>query len=620
MKQIHYIGHKQFLFGLQEIADQLAFTLDPSGYEISCCKTGTGICVEIHDHKASVTYGRDSEFFRAFSLALQYVDGADRHIEASCDFQRMGTMQNSASYVMSVDGLKEFIRQNALMGYTYLELYMEASYEVPGEPYFGYMKGRLSQQELKELVRYAREFCIDLIPSVQTLGHMADLFKWNAFYEVSDISNTLLADYERTYELIDHMLASLSACFDTPRINLGMDEAYFMCVGRYHWFVDDSRPDPSMVFIRHLKRVLSIAEKYGFTEPAIWYDNLFEINYKGYINPPEWLWKDFPKEITEAFPNVRLIFWNYVIQDTDDFQRFTAYTRQLSPEVSFASMAHGYTSFAPENYITAQLVETARIGCRICGIRDLMVTWWGGLQSTCALLPSYYHYIEACGNSVGYDFEERCKFLFGYTYTEFCMLDLPNKLEESSGSTGLAEGNNPPYYILADDPLLGIMEKHIPSEAKKTCLSHAQTLHALADQGGRYDYIFRFEAVLCETMAAKCDLSRDIKAAYDAHDLDALRHIAGQLSDVIRQLESFHDAYYQYWCSFNKTMGWERIETKLGGSILRLRSVQRILLDFADGRISRIEELEQPRLPLTPGKEGKIVSNSNWDRIATTGI
>ena len=156
------------------------------------------------------------------------------------------------------------------------------------------------------------------------------------------------------------------------------------------------------------------------------------MNYKGYITPPEWLWKDFKKEIVETFPKVRLIFWNYVITDVAAFERYVGYIRQLSPNLSFASMAHGYTSFAPENYLTERLVDTAREGCLRCGINDMMITLWGGYQSPCAFLASYYNYIERCGQAQGYDFEERCRFLFGYTYRELCALDIPNKLEKEN--------------------------------------------------------------------------------------------------------------------------------------------------------------------------------------------
>lgn len=620
MKKVCFTGEKKFIFGLDEISGQLGFRLDENGYKMTFSRSGKGINIDIKGHTASVRYGNDGEFFRAFSLALQYVDGKDRHIEASCDFERFGTMQNCSAAVMSPDGVKELIRQSALMGYTYLELYTETSYETDGEPYFGYMKGRYGKGELKELVSYAEKFFVELVPAIQTLGHMAELFKWNAYYEVKDIERIMLADFERTYKLIDNMLKTLAECYNTPHINLGMDEAYFMGAGRYHWFVDDSKPDMSAVFLRHLKRVLELAKKHGFTKPAIWYDNLFEMNYKGYIAPPEWLYKEFANEITDNFPEVRLIFWNYVITDVNEFERIVGYIRTLSADVSFASMAHGYTSFAPENYITERLVETAKNGCARTHISDMMITWWGSVQSPCALLPSYYNYIEKCGKSEGYDFDERCRFLFGYTYSEFCMLDMPNRLSESAGATGLAEGNNPPFYILADDPLLGIAEKHIPVSAKEFYENLAVKLKTLSERDAHYAYIFRFEAALCETLAAKCALSAEIKAAYDKRDLAALKAIAKSLPQTARRLKQFHSEYRAYWLTFNKSMGWEIWDNRIGGLITRLETVASTLFDYADGKIPKIEELEQERLPVSANADGKVISASRWNYINTTSI
>lgn len=619
MKKIHYLGNEKFLPGMAQIQEQLGFCLDENGYEITCEQSGSGITVQISSHKAAVTYGKDCLFFRAFSLAVQYVDGEDRTITVENQFTHYGTMQNTSSHVMSVKGVKDLLVQHALMGYDYLELYTEVCYEVPEEPYFGYMKGRFTQEELKELAQFGDMMCVELVPSVQTLGHMADLFKWGPYGEVHDIQATMLVDYERTYELIERMLRSLRQCYTTNRINLGMDEAYFMGKGRYHWFVDDTLPDPSMMYIRHLKRVLEIAKKVGFTDLAIWYDNLFEINFKGYINPPEWLWKDFKQEIVDNFPEVRLIFWNYVIRDVDDFCRFVGYIRQLSPHVSFASMVHGYTSFAPENYITASLVETAKEGCKRCGIDDLMITWWGGKSSSLAQLGGYYHYVESCGTTSGYDFDEHCKFLFGYTYEELCALDLPNKIEPDTGSTGMAEGNNPCFYILAEDPLLGTMSCHIPADACKTYVEHAKVLGELAKRQSMFSYIYRFEQVLCETLAVKADLSQVVKAAYDAGDKEALRAIAtDRIPVIMEKMEQFRDAYYAYWLTYNRHFGWDRYENMLGGHIYRLGKVAKLLIDYADGKVERIEELEQTRLPINRNKVGHVIGNGSWYGISTT--
>lgn len=620
LKMIKFIGEEKFLFSIQELQKQLHFSLTEDGNEVICEKKGEGIRIEFLQGKAIVSYERDCDFFRAFSLAVQYVGQKREDIVVKCDFKRFGTMQNCQARVMSVEGVKSFIRQSALMGYNYLQLYTEISYEVPEEPYFGYMKGRFTQVELKEIVAYGKQFQVELVPCIQTLGHMAELFKWNQYYAVKDIERVMLVDFERTYQLIENMLKSLAECFDTERINLGMDEAYFVGLGRYLWFIDKTPQDRSLLFIKHLKRVLTIAQKYGFSKPSIWYDNIFHIEFKGYSIPPMWLETEFSKEIRESFPKVEMIYWKYIPQTPFEFTRSVNMIKQLSSPVTFASMAHGYTSFAPENYITETLVEPARVGCLQNGIDDIMVTWWGHLQSPMALLPSYYYFVEKCGVHEGYDFNERSYFLFGYTYDEMKKLDLPNILEENQKATGMAEGNNPPYYIMADDPLLGIMSSHIPDGVDGLYRKYAETLGELAERESEFSYVFAFEKTLCETLAVKCNISKDLQEAYLSNDKNALKVLANSIPAIIEKLEQFHKAYYEYWITFNKTMGWEIEEKNLGGQILRFKSVKAVIENYIDGKIEKIEELEQKRLAYTTGAENKAVSSKSFTYISTTSI
>ena len=57
----------------------------------------------------------------------------------------------SRNAVMKPQKIKEFIDILAEIGYNTLELYMEDTYEVEGEPYFGYLRGGYSTTELKDL-------------------------------------------------------------------------------------------------------------------------------------------------------------------------------------------------------------------------------------------------------------------------------------------------------------------------------------------------------------------------------------------------------------------------------------------------------------------------------------
>ena len=80
------------------------------------------------------------------------------------DFRRFGTMVDcSRNAVMNVPAVKKWIDVTAAMGYNTLMLYTEDTYEVDGQPYFGYMRGRYSKAELRELDDYEAEKVMELI-------------------------------------------------------------------------------------------------------------------------------------------------------------------------------------------------------------------------------------------------------------------------------------------------------------------------------------------------------------------------------------------------------------------------------------------------------------------------
>ena len=57
----------------------------------------------------------------------------------------------SRNAVMKPEELKKFARIIRSFGYNMIELYTEDTYEVEGEPYFGYMRGRYTKAELKAI-------------------------------------------------------------------------------------------------------------------------------------------------------------------------------------------------------------------------------------------------------------------------------------------------------------------------------------------------------------------------------------------------------------------------------------------------------------------------------------
>ena len=64
-----------------------------------------------------------------------------------------GTMIDlSRGAVFKVSYIKELIYKNALMGLNQLWMYMEDTYTLDNYPNFGYLRGRYSKEEIKEIV------------------------------------------------------------------------------------------------------------------------------------------------------------------------------------------------------------------------------------------------------------------------------------------------------------------------------------------------------------------------------------------------------------------------------------------------------------------------------------
>ena len=224
---------------------------------------------------------------------------------------------------MSVSGLKNFINVLSKMGYNRLLLYTEDTYEVKDEPLFGYMRGRYTVQELKEIDSYADSKGIELIPCIQTLSHLEQIFYWAPYRSIRDMQDTLLVDEERTYELIEHMFATCAEAYKARKIHIGMDEAHYLGLGRYldkHGFSDRTE-----LFLRHLNKVCAIAEKYGL-KPMMWSDMFFHLAFNKYYTEegeiPEWVRKKAPK-------NVELVYWDYYSETKE------LYSAMLEKHLSF---------------------------------------------------------------------------------------------------------------------------------------------------------------------------------------------------------------------------------------------------------------------------------------------
>lgn len=522
-------------------------------------------------------------------------------------FDTFGVMLDcSRGAVYKKETVEKFIDFLSAAGYNMLQLYTEDVYEVDGEPYFGYLRGRYSKEELKELDAYAASRGIELVPCIQTLAHLNGIARWSAYAEIIDVGDILFAGEDRVYELIDKMFRTCAECFTSRRINIGMDEAHMVGLGKY--LDKHGYRNRFQILYDHLKKVIAIGEKYGF-KPMMWSDMFFRLANKGqyYAEDP-----DLGQDVIDAVPeNVGLVYWDYYSKEQSTYDKMIRAHKKFKNEVWFAGGAWAWAGNTPHNDFSIRTTELAIRSCIENGVRNAFITCWkdnGAESSIWGILPSL---VWAAQCSRG-DFDmENCKRVFreivGESFDDFMLLDLPDRLSEEFRII------TPAKYILYADPFMGVFDWHMRSEMEGKYKDFAARLAAKADMK-EYGYVFRTLSDLCGFLSVKCTLGVHTRELYRKGDKKALRALAEKdYTAASEALARFYDSFEAQWRTESKENGFEAIDVRIGGQAARLKHCKKMLLDYCDGKISKIEPLEEEILPVHPGSEkGSDLSYNNW--------
>ena len=138
--------------GAQRITKLLGLNVCEEGIAVNVSR-GDKLIVKTTDNGIVITYNEKIQFFRALGhLGENLKKGGEFCIDEYPRFNSTGVMPDlSSENSVTVDSLKSFMDYLAVMGINFMLLYMEDMYEVPSRKYFGYMRGRYSKAQLKEL-------------------------------------------------------------------------------------------------------------------------------------------------------------------------------------------------------------------------------------------------------------------------------------------------------------------------------------------------------------------------------------------------------------------------------------------------------------------------------------
>lgn len=586
--------------GVKAIAAYQYLELSEEGVLLHA-KEGDAICIEKSAKEITITYDTETHFYMALARSIALPEG--KH-QISPKFKRLGfQIDCSRNAVATPERVKKLLCLLVLAGYDSLQLYTEDTYELEGEPYFGYMRGRYSVEELREIIDFAQMLGVEMVPCIQTLAHMVHFNNWLQYYQHMDVKDIMLVDDEWTYDLIRKMLSFWVDNFGFRRINIGMDEAHLLGMGK-HLAIHGYEPKDE-IYLRHLKKVFDICKEVGVV-PEFWADML---------------WKtQLPLEkIQEVFDGTQTpICWEYGHRDEEFYEKTFQKLKDCAGRVMYAGACLTWIGFAPNNKFSMEVDNAAFAVAERHGMDHMLITTWGDNGAECsvfATIASMWHAAMLTYPSEA-DIDTMLLELTGYTQKEWLCCDCINTTKPE-----IDEVANVVKYAFYNDPLIGLLDENIAEDAGEVYAKYCKMYAELAKKDSPFSYIFQSYASMSHVLEKKATFGKRLYKAYHTGDREAVRPFIEELSEIIARTEVFYQDYRKQWHMESKGFGFEVFDNRVGGLIHRAKSAQQTLADYANGTLEKVGELEAERLTYFDGRlEGEkryAAQHNRWDTLFT---
>jgi len=157
---------------------------------------------------------------------------------------------------------------------------------------------RFQFEELKEIVAYAKQYYMTVIPTVELLAHMENLLAHPKYGHLAEVKggSELCPTSDEAFSLVERIVGEVSDAFDSPYFHCGLDESYSVGKGQSKEVVE--RLGREKVIADYYIRMNDLVRSHGkkmmmYADIALKYPGILEL---------------LPKDIS-------MMFWDYEPRD-----------------------------------------------------------------------------------------------------------------------------------------------------------------------------------------------------------------------------------------------------------------------------------------------------------------
>ncbi len=155
----------------------------------------------------------------------------------------------------TLDFQKQQIRVLASFKINIYSPYFEHTLLYPDHPLAAPPGGSLTPAQAADLVAYARQYHVTIVPDQEAFGHLHHVLKWELYQDQAETPHgyVLGPGQDGTLPLIKDWFADIAQEFPSPFIHIGADETFDLGLGRTHDAVAQQGYAP--VYVAFLKQI-----------------------------------------------------------------------------------------------------------------------------------------------------------------------------------------------------------------------------------------------------------------------------------------------------------------------------------------------------------------------------
>jgi len=343
-------------------------------------RSGTGL--EIADGEVKIWGDENYNYATILRLMRERRDHLPEvKVEGGPSFQFRGYHLDIArGGVPTVETFKKMLRWLFLLRYNFFAIYFEDLFPWKKYSEIGKHRGRLSEQELNEVVAYGKKLGMEVFPSLELAGHMEHILALPEFWRFSEwhrpTEGCLDVSNEEAREFAYDLLREVVETSPSKYIHIGGDETWAMGRGRSldkTWEFKGTE-----LYMMHHRKMVDIVKQRGKT-PLLWGDMLTGMYLSGEREREKWA--EVAK--SDIWEGAVIANWDYAAREVKDFRdKINLFGKRKDQQVVCPGFSN-WNRYYPNFETALENVRNFIVAAKEEKLPGYLVTAWGDDGEEC---------------------------------------------------------------------------------------------------------------------------------------------------------------------------------------------------------------------------------------------